>query len=209
MYRYIAIEGTIGVGKTELARLLSNHLQGRLVLEDATANPFIEKFYKDRKRHAFSTQIFFLFSRYDQQRQLAQQELFEKTVVADYLFSKDRIFASINLNPEEQMLYDQIYQLLVKRITKPDLVVYLQAQPDVLMERIKKRRREFERPITLDYLRELSEAYNKFFFLYDDSPLLVVNTDEIDFVEKPEDRERLIDEIMSIHHGIKHYIPRP
>ncbi|GAB4309399.1 MAG: deoxynucleoside kinase [Myxococcota bacterium] len=209
MYRYIAIEGAIGVGKTELARLLANRLQAKLILEDVVANPFIEKFYKDRRRYAFSAQIFFLFARYAQQQELAQQELFQAAIVSDYLFAKDRIFASINLSEDEQRLYDQIYKLLDIRITKPDLVVHLQAKPEALLERIKKRRREFERPITLDYLKELNDAYNKFFFLYSESPLLVVNTDEIDFVENQSHREQLIEEILKIHRGTKHYIPRP
>lgn len=205
--RYIAVEGPIAVGKTSLAHRLCNIFNARLVLEDAEKNPFLEDFYKDRGRYAFQTQIYFLLNRYKQQLELSQLELFKQDVITDFLFSKDRIFASVNLKGHELELYEQIYRILDLRIPKPDLVIYLQATPDVLLSRIKKRKKTYEKPITLEYLEEITAAYNEFFFHYNETPLLVINTSNIDFVEKEEDFKRLVKEIKSIRQGIHYFNP--
>ncbi len=205
--RYIAIEGPIGVGKTSLAELLSREFGGRTLTEEVDANPFLPKFYKDTKKYAFQTQIFFLLSRYQQQKEMVQQELFSSTVVADYLFAKDRIFAYLNLDENELGLYEQVYRLLDTRIPRPDLVIYLQASTNVLMERIEKRDKDYERTISRDYLERLVDAYNRYFFYYNETPLLVVNTTEIDFVENPSDLKNLVKEISSMKGGAQHYIP--
>ena len=205
---YIAVEGPIGVGKTSLARLLSKELNGRVVLEETESNPFLKDFYRDRRKYAFQTQIFFLLSRYQQQKELAQMELFKEAVIADYIFAKDRIFAWLNLNEKELALYEQIYRLLDGRLVKPDLVIFLQATPEVLMERIKRRDKEYEREMDVQYIHSLVQAYNRFFFHYDETPLLVVDTSEIDFVNRQEDFVGLLREIASMGKGVRHFIPR-
>jgi deoxyadenosine/deoxycytidine kinase len=205
--RYIAVEGPIGVGKTTLAELLAEEMNGKTLVEEVEANPFLPKFYKDRKEYAFQVQLFFLLSRYQQQKELSQVDLFSTSVVSDYLFSKDRIFAYLNLDGNELGLYEQVYRLLDARIPKPDLVIYLQASSEVLMERILRRNKDFERDIEEEYLEKVVDAYNKFFFYYNDTPLLVVNTTEIDFVKEPSDLSNLVKEIRSIKGGTQHYIP--
>lgn len=205
--KYIVVEGPIGVGKTSLAKLLATEFQARCVFEKVEDNPFLPKFYEDRETYAFQNQLFFLLSRYQQQRELSQQELFNQNAVADYLFAKDKIFAALTLSSEELNLYQQIYQLLDTRVPKPDLVVYLQARPDVLYKRIKKRDKSYERSVTPEYLEEVAQAYNRFFFHYDESPLLVVNTSEIDFVASSKDLADLIKEINNMGSGTQHYIP--
>lgn len=205
--RFIAVEGAIGVGKTSLTRILADVFKGKLVLEEVDKNPFLERFYEEREKYAFQTQIFFLLSRYRQMRELMQGSLFEQGVVCDYILQKDKIFAYINLEDDELQLYEALFRLLGANIPKPDLVIYLQAKPEVLIKRIRKRNKEYERHISLDYLKALSEAYNEFFFHYVDTPLLAVNTSEIDFVESPRDLEHLIKEIRSIKKGVQHYIP--
>ncbi len=205
--RYIVIEGAIGVGKTSLAKILANQFGWRLVQEEVGHNPFLERFYEDPRKFAFQTQLFFLLSRYRQQRELAQGNLFEKGVVSDYVLAKDKIFALINLEDDEISLYDSIYRLLVPTVPRPDLVIYLQARPEVLLSRVRKRGVEYERNISLDYLKTLSDAYNEYFFHYNETPLLVVNTSEIDFVESPRDLEHLVREVKSVKRGTYHYIP--
>ncbi len=205
--RYIVVEGPIGVGKTSLARILADFFHSRLVLEEVDKNPFLERFYDNRTKYAFQTQIFFLLSRYRQQRELLQGNLFERGVVGDYVFQKDKIFAYMNLEDDELHLYEALYRLLGAKIPRPDFVVYLQAKPEILLQRVRKRNSDSERNISLDYLRALSEAYNEFFFHYVDTPLLVVNTSEIDFVESPKDLNHLIREIRGIKKGVQHYIP--
>jgi len=205
--RYIAIEGAIGVGKTSLAKILANKFGWRLVQEEVGHNPFLERFYENPRKFAFQTQLFFLLSRYRQQRELAQGNLFEKGVVSDYVLAKDKIFALINLDDDEISLYDSIYRLLVPTVPRPDLVIYLQARPEVLLNRVRKRGVEYERNISLDYLKTLSDAYNEYFFHYNETPLLVVNTSEIDFVESPRDLEHLVREVKSAKRGTQHYIP--
>ncbi len=205
--RYIAVEGPIGVGKTSLAKILANEFGARFVREEAGNNPFLERFYDDRKAYAFQTQLFFLLSRYRQQRELAQGNLFDKGLVCDYILAKDKIFALINLEDDEVSLYEGIYRILVPTIPRPDLVIYLQARPEVLLQRVRKRGIAYERNISLDYLKTLSDAYNEYFFHYNETPLLVVNTSEIDFVESPRDLEHLVREVKSAKRGTQHYIP--
>lgn len=205
--RYIVVEGVIGVGKTSLARMLCERLQGRLVLEEVEENPFLKDFYRDRARYAFQTQMHFLFSRYQQQRSLGQLELFAERTVADYLFQKDRIFASLNLSDRELALYERLVGWLELDVTRPDVVVYLQASPDTLMERIARRGRPFEKDMDRDYIKRLNEAYNHFFFHYAEVPLLVVNTNGIDFVNNSEDFEDLLKRILSHREGTVYYTP--
>lgn len=205
--KYIVVEGPIGVGKTSLAKMLAEEFQARRVFERVEDNPFLPKFYKSRELYAFQNQTFFLLNRYQQQMELAQQNLFNQNTVADYLFAKDQIFATLTLSAEELSLYQQIYVLLNTRVPKPDLVVYLQARPEVLYKRVKKRDKKFERGVTFEYLSEVSQAYNQFFFHYDETPLLVVNTSEIDFVSSSKDLADLIKEINNMGSGTQHYIP--
>jgi deoxyadenosine/deoxycytidine kinase len=193
--RYIAIEGVIGAGKTSLAQKLSERLSAILILEEFEENPFLEKFYDDRKRFAFQTQMFFLINRYKQQQQMNQQELFAKHIVTDYIFDKDRIFAYMNLNGEELKLYESLFPLLEREIPKPDLVIFLQSSIDRLVSNVKLRGRKFEKNLTRSYLTELSEAYNNFFFKYNNTPLLIVNTSEIDFVNDDDDFDELFKQI--------------
>ncbi len=206
--RYIVIEGPIGVGKTTLARLLSDELQARMVLEQVDDNPFLRRFYDEPDKFAFQAQMFFLLTRFRQQQQeLAQQELFLQSLVADYLFAKDHLFAQLNLDSDELALYRQLYHLLGARIPKPDLVVYLQARPDVLIARLRKRSRDYERHVTPEYVRRVAEAYKDFFFHYEETPLLVVNCSEIDFVAHSEETADLMREICEMGQGVQHYIP--
>ncbi len=206
-YRYIAIEGVIGVGKTSLAHLLAERLNGRLVMEKPEENPFLEDFYRNSAAYAFQTQIFFLLSRYKQQKEFPQQDLFHPITIADYLFAKDKIFAHINLSENELVLYDHIIELMEPGIPKPDLVIYLQSSTDRLMKNIKIRGRDYEKPMTEEYIRTLNEAYNHFFFNYHETPLLVVNSSRIDFVNKEKDLENLIDVITRPISGISYYNP--
>ncbi|HEX7622300.1 MAG TPA: deoxynucleoside kinase [Anaeromyxobacteraceae bacterium] len=205
--RYIAIEGPIGAGKTTLASLLVERFGGRLVAEPVEENPFLAGFYEDRRKHAFQTQLFFLLSRFQQQQTLFQQDLFNQVAVSDYLFAKDRIFAALNLDANELVLYEQIYALLGGRTVKPDLVVYLQARQEVLLSRIRRRGRDFERRLDPDYLAALSQAYSDFFFHYDEAPLLVVNTSDIDLAGSSADADALVTVIRRHRKGIQHYNP--
>jgi len=205
--RYIAVEGPIGVGKTALARRLAADFDSQLLLEHVEDNPFLRRFYDDPGRHAFQAQLFFLLERYRQQRDVAERGLPPQGLIADYLFAKDGIFAGVTLNPDEGSLYRQIFQLLDRQIPRPDLVIYLEARPEVLLKRIKKRGLEYERGITKDYLERLTEAFRSFFHNYSDAPLLVVNSSDIDFVEHGGDLADLIHEIRSMRQGVQHYIP--
>jgi len=205
--RYIVIEGVIGVGKTSLSRLLCERLKARLVLEEVEENPFLKDFYLDRGRHAFQTQMHFLFSRYDQQRQLRQQDLFREKTVSDYLFQKDRIFANLNLSDKELALYEKVVGWLELEVTRPDVVVYLQANTETLMERVAKRGRSFERDMDRQYMQALNDSYNYFFFHYAEAPLLVVNTNGIDFVKNAEDLEDLVSRILAHTEGTVYYTP--
>jgi deoxyadenosine/deoxycytidine kinase len=205
---YIALEGPIGVGKTTLAQVLARELNARLLLEEGEHNPFLARFYEDPEKYAIPVQLYFLLTRYNQQRELLQQTLFEQSTVADYLFAKDRIFANLNLAPDELVLYEQVYKLLDANMAKPDLVVYLLARVEVLAERLRRRNRDFERDISYEYLERVSTAYRDFFFYYDEAPLLVVDTSEIDFVNNPSDLADLIREIDRAGQGVQHFVPR-
>ena len=203
--KYISIEGMIGVGKTVLATKLSEKLQARLVLEEVEENPFLANFYQDMRTYALSTQLFFLLSRHRQQQQLSQQTLFQEKIVSDYSFLKDRVFAYVNLSEHELKLYEKIYEFLEKDVTKPDLVVYLQAPVEILIERIKKRGRSFEQDMNPEYLKVLSDAYNRFFLHYDATPLLIVNTANLDFVKNENDFVQLFQAIITTTAGKKYY----
>lgn len=203
--RYIAIEGVIGAGKTSLAQKLSEKLGANLILEEFEENPFLEKFYGDRRRFAFQTQMFFLINRYKQQQQLNQQDLFSKYIVSDYIFEKDKIFAYLNLTGEELKLYESIFPLLERDIPKPDLVIFLQSGTDRLITNVKTRGRKIEHNLTRAYLSELSEAYNNFFFKYNNTPLLIVNTSDIDFVHRDEDFDELYEQIFREDRGFIEY----
>lgn len=205
--RYIVIEGPIGVGKTSLCHLLEKEFSGRLVLEEVEENPFLAEFYKDRQRVALQTQLFFLLSRYRQQQEILQPNLFRQATISDYLFAKDRIFAYLNLDDNELTLYNQIYDLLEPNVPKPDLVIYLQASTDILMHRINLRGKEYEREMSREYLNDLNEAYNHFFFNYDSTPLLVINTTDIDFVESRKELTDLVIRIRDMKKGTHYYIP--
>jgi deoxyadenosine/deoxycytidine kinase len=194
--KYIAVEGVIGVGKTSLAKKVKDKLNAQLIVEQFETNPFLESFYLDRKRYAFQTQMFFLINRFKQQQELNQENLFTEYIVSDYLFEKDRIFAYLNLSGEELKLYESLFPLLSRSLRKPDLVVYLQSSVDRLMYNIKKRGRRIERNLTRSYIEELSDAYNHFFFRYNTTPLLIVNSTEIDFVNSDEDFEELFRQIL-------------
>ena len=205
--RYIAVEGVIGVGKTSLATLLTERLNGRLVLENPEENPFLDHFYKDPRHYAFQTQIFFLLSRFRQQQELPQPDFFHPLVIADYLFAKDRIFAYINLSEAEIALYEKVMALMEVRIRKPDLVVYLQSSTERLLQNIRRRNRPYEKEISEEYLRTLNEAYNHYFFHYDDTPLLIVNATAIDYVNKADHLHDLIKEIERDEIGTRYYNP--
>jgi len=191
--RFLAIEGVIGVGKTTLARRCAESLGAYALLEEVEENPFLPEFYRDRRAYAFQTQIFFLLSRYRQQRDLVQRDLFREITVSDYIFDKDRIFAHINLDDRELDMYNEIFGLLARELPQPDRIVYLQASVDLLLERIGKRGRPFERDIDPDYLETLAEAYAYFFAHYREAPVLLVNASENDFLAHPE----LADEILA------------
>lgn len=204
--RYIAVEGPIGVGKTSLVEVLAHKLKAAPLFEESE-NPFLAEFYRNREKAAFKTQLFFLLTRYQQQQGLRQQDLFFKLTISDYLFEKDRIFAYLNLADAELIIYEKLYSLLVPNVPSPDLVIYLQASTDVLWERIKKRKKKEETSLSLDYLEEVNQAYNRFFFHYNKTPLLVVNTSEVDFTKKPEEVDELIREISRMGRGTRYYVP--
>ena len=206
-HRYITVEGPIGVGKTTLTKALAKRFGGRTVFEVVEENPFLASFYQDRTKFAFQTQLFFLLSRFKQQQELFQQDLFSKMTVSDYLFAKDRIFASITLDRNELSLYERVYEQIAPRVLRPDLVIYLQARLDVLLARIKKRARDFERKFDADYLAELASTYSDFFHRYDETPLLIINTSDLDFVESEADFDELLRAIASATSGTKYYQP--
>jgi deoxyadenosine/deoxycytidine kinase len=205
---YIAIEGVIGVGKTTLAKMLSDKLGARLVLEKFEENPFLPNFYEDPEHYAFQTQIFFLLSRYRQQQELFQADLFHSHIVSDYIFEKDKIFAYLTLRDDELKLYENLLATIEKTIPPPDLVIYLQSSNDRLMTNIKKRGRAIEKHMSDDYIKELNEAYNYFFFRYKSTPLLIVKATDIDFVNNPEHFEDLLTQILRPNKApVEYYSP--
>ncbi len=205
--RYLVTEGPIGVGKTSLTSLLADELNARLILERAEDNPFLPDFYKNSTRYRFQTQMFFLLSRFSQQQEMIQPDLFTRITISDYLFDKDRIFAYLTLDEHELPLYEQVYKILEPKIVKPDLVIFLQADTDMLLRRIRQRGRSFEKEINHDYIAAVNEAYNNFFFHYNDTPLLVINTSDIDFVHRREDLDDLLKQIMNMKQGTQYYVP--
>jgi deoxyadenosine/deoxycytidine kinase len=206
--KYIAIEGVIGAGKTSLAEKLSETLAAKIIYEEFEQNPFLEEFYEDPERYAFQTQIFFLLSRYRQQQDLQQIDLFQECIVSDYLFAKDRIFATLNLSDKEMKLYDGIAKLMERDIVLPEIIIYLQASTDHLMHNISKRARKMEKHITREYIQALNDLYNNFFFHYSNTPLLVINTDEIDFVNNKNDYQDILVEIKHHSSGTRYYVPQ-
>jgi deoxyadenosine/deoxycytidine kinase len=205
--RYIVVEGPIGVGKTSLATLLAKEFDARTLFENVDDNPFLPEFYRERERNAFKTQLFFLLSRYQQQLDLGQTDLFQKTTISDYLFAKDRLFAQLTLDEHELMLYDKVFGVLDPHIPRPDLVIYLQAEIEVLQKRIKTRNISYEKSLDAEYLIDLLSLYNDYFFHYTETPLLVINTSEIDFVSNRADLDQLIREIREFKSGTQYFVP--
>lgn len=206
--RHIAIEGVIGAGKTTLCNMLGETLGGKVVLEKFEENPFLKDFYKDPDRYAFQTQIFFLLTRYKQQRDLFQADLFHRFLVTDYIFEKDKIFAYLNLQDEELKLYETLVSSIEHSIPTPDLVVYLQSNVPRLMANIKRRGRSYESDMSETYIKELNEAYNYFFFRYKATPLLIVNATELDFVGNKEHYDALVSEIFRPNRAaVEYYNP--
>jgi deoxyguanosine kinase len=204
-YRYIVVEGAIGSGKSTLARLLAEHYQGDLIMEDANANPFLPLFYRDMKRHALATQMFFLFQRINQLSAIKQPELFDKKTIADYMLAKDALFAKLTLDDNEYQLYSQLYNHLKPQAPVPDLVIYLQTSVDQLLTRIERRGRVMERNISADYLLKLTEAYTRHFYDYNDSPLLIVNSDRFNFADNAEHFQMLVKRVESIRGGKEYF----
>jgi deoxyadenosine/deoxycytidine kinase len=205
--RFIAIEGSIGAGKTTLAHRLAQQYDARLVLEVDEDNPFMDKFYEDRSTYAFQTQVFFLLNRYHQYLDLAQRDLFSSVVISDYLFNRDRIFAGLNLEGHELHLYEQLFNLIKIKIPKPDLVIFLQADTPILHDRVEKRGRRFEQNMEYQYLEDVNRAFNNFFFYYAETPLLVVNTNEIDLAGEKYNFKELINKINNHRIGREYYNP--
>jgi len=204
---YIAIEGPIGVGKTSLVKLLPEKLEARTILEQFEENPFLTDFYDDPERFAFQTQLFFLLQRYQQQQELRQVDIFHNLLITDYMFVKDRLFASLNLNEKELSLYETVANLLERNVINPDLVIYLQADTDTLMKNIVKRKRSFEKNMSRDYIDALNQVYNEYFFRYQDTPLLIINSNNIDFVNNKKDLEEIINVVRQPITGTKFFNP--
>jgi deoxyadenosine/deoxycytidine kinase len=207
--RYITVEGPIGVGKTTLTKRLAETFNYETLLENSADNPFLERFYQNRKQAALPTQLFFLFERARQIQMLRQADMFQPIRVSDFLMEKDRLFAQINLDADELKLYDNIYEHLAIDAPIPDLVIYLQAPADVLMERILQRGVKAEQSIEIDYVHQLSTAYTEFFHYYDASPLLIVNATEFDLVNNADEYEQLVGYLVNIKNGRHYYNPSP
>ena len=206
--RYIVIEGVIGAGKTSLAKLLAQRFKAQLVLEEFEENPFLGRFYEDKKRWAFHTQLSFLASRFRQQKALSARDLFHRVVISDYMFEKDRLFAQQNLKGDEWQLYETLFWQMNIAVPRPDLIVYLQSNTDRLMQNISQRDRSYEQKMSRAYIAELNDAYNAYFFHFDRCPLLIINAVHIDFVKNPEDLEELIRQIASTRHpGTTYFNP--
>jgi deoxyadenosine/deoxycytidine kinase len=197
-FRYIVVEGPIGAGKTSLARMLAEQSGSTALLEDPAANPFLPGFYEDNARYALPTQLFFLFQRINQVRELSQSDLFRRATVADFILDKDPLFARLTLNDDELNLYQQIYAQMKPQAVVPDLVIYLQASTETLIERVKRRAISYERAISEDYLVRLAESYARFFYQYDAAPVLIVNSEHLNFVDTPADFELLLQRIAAM-----------
>lgn len=207
-FHYIAVEGPIGVGKTTVVDRLAERLDANKVLEDWATNPFLHPFYEGRPGAAFQTELFFLLSRYRQQQELVQRQLFAQATLSDYVFEKSRLFAYLNLDDSELLIYDKLFSLLAEGVPRPDLVVYLQAPTEVLVKRVRGRGRSEEVGLSEEYLAEVNRAYNHYFFHYSATPLLVVNTADVDFVRNNEDVDDLLKQIRSMGKGTQYYVPR-
>ena len=206
-FHYLAIEGPIGSGKTSLARRLAARLGADLLLEQPGENPFLARFYQDMARYALPTQLFFLFQRMDQLRELAQPDFFGRRVVVDYLLEKDPIFAQLTLSDDEYDLYRQIYERVSPQAPTPDLVIYLQAKPETLIARVRKRGIDMERKISDAYLTQLAERYSRFFYNYDAAPVMVVNSENLNFVDRDDDFRLLVERIEAMR-GQRGYFNR-
>ena len=206
-FQYIAVDGPIGVGKSALVERLAERLDAALVTEEWAQNPFLKPFYDGKPGAAFQAELFFLLSRYRQQQELQQRTLFKHVTLSDYVFEKSRLFAYLNLDDAELMVYDKLYPLLAEGAPRPDLVVYLQAPTEVVMRRIRDRGRPEEAALSEEYLAEVNRAYNHYFFHYTQTPLLVVNTTDLDFARRPADVDDLLKQIRSMGKGTQYYIP--
>jgi len=207
-FHHIAIEGPIGVGKTSLVKRLAQKFDAHVVMENIE-NPFLKDFYEERTGAAFQAQLFFLLNRYQQQTELAQRDLFRQLTISDYVFAKDKIFAYLTLTDGELVIYNRLYDMLEPQVRKQDLVIYLHATTDVLQARIKSRKRDYESDISADYLAQVNEAYNHYFFHYKDTPLLVIDTSQIDFVHETADLDDLVERIRTMDRGVQYYNPLP
>ena len=206
-FQYIAIEGPTGVGKTAVAERLAQRLEASAVLEEWGQNPFLKPFYDGRPGAAFQAEVFFLLQRHRQQQELLQRNLFTHASIADYVFEKSRLFAYLNLEDSELSVYEKLYTLLAEGVPRPDLVVYLQAPTDVLTRRIRQRGRPDESHLSEEYLAEVNRAYNHYFFHYTHTPLLVVNTTDVDFVKHEDDLDDLVKQIRQMGKGTQYYVP--
>ncbi len=204
-FRHIAIEGPIKAGKTKLAEILAERLKGRLVL-DITYNPYLKDFYEEKEGAAFLTQLVFLINRYHQQVQLFQRDLFKEIIVCDYLFEKDKIYAYQTLSDDELTVYENIYNILIERVPKPDLVIYLQISNETFLKKMRKEGDEIEKNISEKYLEDINEAFDYFFFHYKASPLLVIRADELD-LDNEDDIEEIITQIEVMRKGTQYYVP--
>ncbi|MDN3640865.1 deoxynucleoside kinase [Simiduia curdlanivorans] len=207
--RFVAVEGAIGVGKTTLAKHLAQTFNYDMLLEQPQENPFLERFYRDPKNSALPTQLFFLFQRAQQLKDLRQDDIFEPVRVSDFLMEKDQLFAQVTLDDDEFDLYQQVYNKLTIDSPKPDLVIYLQAPTDVLLNRIKSRGIAAEQLIQADYLNKLNDAYMRFFHFYDEAPLLIVNATDLDLVSNADHYRQLVDYLLNIKSGRHYYNPTP
>jgi deoxyguanosine kinase len=206
-FHYIAVEGVIGVGKTLVAQRLAERLDAATLLEDWASNPFLKPFYDGQAGAAFQTELFFLLSRYRQQQQLVQRKLFSQATLCDYVFEKSKLFAYLNLDDSELLIYEKLYSLLAEAVPRPDLVIYLQAPTEVLLRRIRQRGRPEEARLSEEYLAEANRAYNHYFFHYTQTPLLVVNTADVDFAGVPEDLDDLVKQVRQMGKGTQYYVP--
>lgn len=207
-FGYVAVDGPIGVGKTSLVERLAQRLEATAALDEWSQNPFLKSFYEGRAGAPFQTELFFLLSRYKQQQELLQRKLFSPVTISDCVFEKGKLFAYLNLDDSEVLLYEKLYDLLAENVPRPDLVVYLQAPTEVLMKRIRSRGRPEEDQLSEEYLAEVNRAYNYYFFHYSATPLLVVNTADLDFVTRPEDVDDLLKQVRGMGKGTRYYVPR-
>jgi deoxyadenosine/deoxycytidine kinase len=205
----IAVEGPIGVGKTTLVERLAERLDANTVLEEWSTNPFLKSFYEGDGGAPFQAELFFLLSRYRQQQELVQRKLFSDITISDYVFEKSRLFAYLNLDDSELLIYDKLFGLLAEGVPRADLVIYLQAPTEILLQRIRGRGRSEEAQLSEEYLAEVNRAYAHYFFHYSTTPLLVVNTQDVDFARRDDDLDELIRQIRSMERGTMYYVPRP